>query len=131
MRTMRNANSASYECITFAAGKPVIVRARFAREVVAGSGRAFVEAKLAPVLRRAGRPVLAIPGNDDLAGAVVPALAALEGAGLTARTTYSDFRAAARIVFPRPAERAALSLAGVTPRDAQPGGDTPLVDFGS
>jgi hypothetical protein len=47
------------------------------------------------------------------------ATAALEGAGLAARANYGDFRAAARLVFRRPAERAALSLVGAAPRDAQ------------
>ncbi len=44
--------------------------------------RAFLDDVLAPLLRRTRRPIYAIPGNDDLVGAVGPGLAALEAEGV-------------------------------------------------
>jgi Icc-related predicted phosphoesterase len=44
--------------------------------------RAFLDEVLAPILRRTRRPIYAIPGNDDLVGAIEPAFAALEAEGV-------------------------------------------------
>ena len=83
------------------------------------AGRGYDQAALAEglVLQEAAQTAFA--ARQMAMAALQAANAALQVADAAARRAYTDFRATARAVFTAPADRTALGLAGIAPKDTQ------------
>jgi hypothetical protein len=83
------------------------------------AARGYDAAKLADGLKLQETAQAAFTARQQAIAAQKQATAALTGASLTARQTYTDFRETARALFTAVADRVALGLKGNAPDDTQ------------